>query len=222
MRHPSPAIPYEIRRSDRARRVRVNVHPIRGSVEVVLPASASSSDAATAIASLRAWIGARQEEAAGARAALAARGDRLPYLGEALRVVPEAGRRSVARRGDALLVPAAEMSSAIERWYRRRARAEIEPRLDDIVARLGAAYRRLRIAGQRTRWGSCSADATLSFNWRLLLAPEPVLEYVIWHEACHLLVMDHSPSFWALVEENLPGYRRQRDWLRAKGPTLVL
>ena len=54
----------------------------------------------------------------------------------------------------------------------------------------------------------------MSFNWRLLLAPEPVLDYVVWHEVCHLEIRDHSPRFWALVERRCPGWREQRDWLR--------
>jgi hypothetical protein len=62
----------------------------------------------------------------------------------------------------------------------------------------------------------------MSFNWRLLLAPEEVLDYVVWHEACHLVVMDHSPRFWALLERHLPDYREPRRWLRRHGATLVL
>ena len=62
----------------------------------------------------------------------------------------------------------------------------------------------------------------MSFNWRLLLAPEAVLDYVVWHEACHLRVMDHSASFWALVGRHCPDYEQQRRWLRKNGATLVL
>jgi predicted metal-dependent hydrolase len=62
----------------------------------------------------------------------------------------------------------------------------------------------------------------MSFNWRLMLAPEPVLEYVVWHEACHLVVMDHSRRFWALVERHVPDYREHRSWLRRNGAALVL
>jgi hypothetical protein len=62
----------------------------------------------------------------------------------------------------------------------------------------------------------------MSFNWRLLLAPEPVLDYVVWHEACHLAFMDHSPRFWGLLERHLPGYPTPRRWLREHGATLVL
>ncbi|HWI21685.1 MAG TPA: M48 family metallopeptidase, partial [Baekduia sp.] len=111
---------------------------------------------------------------------------------------------------------------ALERYYRRMARTEVLGRLEPVLSALGAEYSELRIAGQRTRWGSCSARGVLSFNWRLLLAPESVLRYVIWHEACHLKVLDHSPRFWQLLETHLPGYRQDNDWLRQNGATLVL
>jgi predicted metal-dependent hydrolase len=62
----------------------------------------------------------------------------------------------------------------------------------------------------------------MSFNWRLLLAPEPVLDYVVWHEVCHLEVMDHSQRFWALLAAHCPDYREQSRWLRRHGATLVL
>jgi hypothetical protein len=62
----------------------------------------------------------------------------------------------------------------------------------------------------------------MSFNWRLLLAPEPVLDYVVWHEVCHLEVLDHSPRFWALLERRCPDYRQHTRWLRRHGGTLVL
>ena len=111
---------------------------------------------------------------------------------------------------------------AIERWYRRAARAEIAPRLDAAVARAGVAYTGLTIRGQRTRWASCSAGGAMSFNWRLLLAPEAVLDYVIEHEVCHLEVMDHSPRFWRLLEARVPDWRDHAKWLRRYGSTLVL
>jgi predicted metal-dependent hydrolase len=87
--------------------------------------------------------------------------------------------------------------------------------------RLGVAYRRIRIGAQRTRWGSCSPGGTLSFNWRLVLAPAEVLDYVIVHELCHLRVPNHSRRFWRLVEWRRPHWREQRDWLREHGPELL-
>ncbi len=214
---------YRIRRSDRARRVRVLVDPHEG-VEVVLPRRSPASAAPAAIAELRPWIEARLAAGQAARDAVAARGAGVPYLGRELIVRPQAGRTRVHRRGDELLVPADPTAryDAVERWYRRSARDEIAPRLDDAVAALRTNYTKLTIRNQRTRWGSCSSSGAMSFNWRLLLAPEPVLEYVVWHEACHLRVMDHSARFWELVGVHCPDYPEHRRWLQRKGNTLVL
>ncbi|MGZ4201745.1 MAG: M48 family metallopeptidase, partial [Thermoleophilaceae bacterium] len=154
---------------------------------------------------------------------VAARGDTLPYLGTALELVPEAGRSRVLRRGQRLLVPdGPQRTAALERWYRRAARVEITARLDRVCAATGGEYSSLTIRGQRTRWASCSREGGMSFNWRLLLAPAEILDYVVWHEVCHLEVMDHSPRFWALLARRCPDYRQHTRWLRRYGATLVL
>ena len=191
---------------------------------MVLPRRAAEREAAAAIRELRPWIERRVAELADARAAVAARGNSVPYLGRTLALVTDSPSRSrVARRGDVLLVPAgAARTAALERWYRRAARAEIEPRLDRACALTGTSYSTLSIRGQSTRWASCSRDGAMSFNWRLLLAPEEVLDYVVWHEVCHLEVMDHSKRFWRLLASHSPGYREQVRWLRMHGATLVL
>jgi predicted metal-dependent hydrolase len=214
-------IPYTIRRSSRARRVRVNVHAHAG-VEVVLPARAPERAAAAAVSELRPWIEGRLEEARQVLARIAARGGTVPYLDEALELVPQPGRQRVHREGGRLLVPEGEPRPALERFYRRAARAEIAPRLDRATTLAGTTYGALDIRAQRTRWASCSANGRMSFNWRLLLAPERVLEYVVWHEVCHLEILDHSPRFWALLERRWPGYREDREWLSRHGATLVL
>jgi hypothetical protein len=188
----------------------------------VLPARASERQAAAAIKELRPWIERRLAEASEVAARVAARAGTLPYLGIDLRLVPEPGRERVHRRGQLLLVPAGDPRPAIERFYRRRARLEIAPRLDRASAISGHRYAGLDIRGQRTRWASCSSSGRMSFNWRLLLAPERVLEYVVWHEVCHLEVLDHSRRFWSLLESRWPGWRQDRDWLSRNGATLVI
>ena len=218
---PLGPILYTVRRSSRARRVRVCVDPL-GAVEVVLPQRAREREAAAAVVQLRPWIERHLAKASGVQDAIAARGDRVPFLGETLTLRPERGRTRAHRRNDGLLVPAGDAEAAIERWYRRTARVQITPRLDAAVAALGVSYTALTIRNQRTRWGSCSSTGAMSFNWRLLMAPEEVLDYVVWHEACHLRVMDHSPRFWKLVEKHVPAYREPRRWLRDHGATLVL
>jgi predicted metal-dependent hydrolase len=217
----STQIPYRVRRSDRARRVRVRVDGASG-VEVVLPRRAHEREAAAAVRELRPWIERRVAELRRTADVVAARGASVPYLGATLTLVAEPGRARAHRRGETLLVPEGDHRPAVERWLRRRAHDEIAPRLDGATALAGTTYTRLTIRGQRTRWASCSSTGAMSFNWRLLLAPEPVVDYVVWHEVCHLEVMDHSRRFWALLASRCPDYRTHADWLRRHGATLVL
>ncbi len=104
---------------------------------------------------------------------------------------------------------------------RTAARERVSALAAEEARALGVEYRRIRIGGQRTLWGSCSPRGTLSFNWRLVLAPAEVLDYVVVHEVCHLREPNHSRRFWALVEERRPQWRTQRDWLREHGPELL-
>ena len=104
---------------------------------------------------------------------------------------------------------------------RRAARELVAMVLDEEAPGLGVSYRDVRIRDQRTRWGSCSSTGSLSFNWRLALAPFEVLDYVVVHELCHLREPNHSPRFWKLVASRRPGWRRRRDWLNRHGPELL-
>lgn len=144
-------------------------------------------------------------------------------MGRQLALVRQSGRTRVHRRGGLLLIPTGAAGlPALERFYRRCARIEIAAKLDQACRVAGSAYSSLAIRNQRTRWASCSPNGTMSFNWRLLLAPEPVLDYVVWHEVCHLEVMDHSRRFWALVARFCPEHSKHAAWLRRHGHTLVL
>jgi predicted metal-dependent hydrolase len=214
-------IEYTVRRSSRAHRVRVNVRA-HTEVEVVLPTRAPERAAAAAVRELAPWIERRLSEGRRALAHVAERAGTVPYLGRPLLLVPQQGRTRAHRDGEKLFVPVGDHRPAVERLYRRLARKEVAARLDAAVASVGLSYSGLSIRGQSTRWASCSAKGAMSFNWRLLLAPEPVLDYVVWHEVSHLDVRDHSPRFWALVESRYPDWRAQRDWLRLHGATLVL
>jgi predicted metal-dependent hydrolase len=210
---------YTLRRSPRARRVRVSVDG-DGAVSVTLPRRMPLRAADEAVRELAPWIDRRRRALARAAAEVARTPGTVPYLGQELTLRHEP-RTRVHRRGGELLVPRDD-PAAIERWYRRAARSEIGPRLDAAVARAGTAYTKLTIRNQKTRWGSCSSTGAMSFNWRLLLAPEPVLDYVVEHEVCHLEVMDHSPRFWRLLEDRVPDWREHAAWLRRYGSTLVL
>jgi predicted metal-dependent hydrolase len=225
------AIPYRIRRSERARRARILVDG--DGVEVVVPQRFPLREVEPFVEEKRAWIERtlermRQTDVEMPPARLVDGGE-VPYLGERLRLSVRVERRRmrehVARRGDELIVllpPDVTVRDALERWYRRRARAEVAPRLDEACARWGTAYTKLQIRGQRTRWASCSSNGSMSFNWRLLLAPPAVLDYVVEHEVVHLDVLDHSQRFWILLAERVPDWRVHERWLRAHGHALRL
>lgn len=198
--------------------MRVRVDAERG-VEVTLPPRAPARAADAAIAELRPWIERRLRATAAVHIELGRRPGFLPYLDDELELVVEPSRTRAHRRGAQLFAPD---EAAIERWYRRAARAEVGMRLDRATASVGLGYSRLSIRAQRTRWASCAQDGAMSFNWRLLLAPERVLEYVVWHEVCHLEIPDHSARFWALLEERHPGWREPARWLARNGTGLVL
>jgi predicted metal-dependent hydrolase len=114
-----------------------------------------------------------------------------------------------------------ELPAMSEAEGRSRARLLVSELAEREAETIGVSYRRIRIGAQRTLWGSCAPSGTLSFNWRLVLAPLEVLDYVVVHELCHLRVPNHSRRFWALVERHRAGWREQRDWLRVHGPELM-
>ncbi len=112
--------------------------------------------------------------------------------------------------------------AALEKRYIDAAKEYFPKRAAYFRQFTGGSYKRITIRGQKTRWGSCSAKGTLSFNWRLMLAPPKILDYVVVHELCHLTHMDHSAAFWNAVEAVYPDYRDARRWLKEHGGELVL
>jgi predicted metal-dependent hydrolase len=108
-----------------------------------------------------------------------------------------------------------------EEQGRREAHARISLLAQSEAAALDVRYARLTVRGQRSRWGSCSSSGALSFNWRLVLAPHDVLDYVVVHEVCHLVEHNHGPGFWRLVEQRRPGYRESKAWLDDHGWELL-
>jgi predicted metal-dependent hydrolase len=224
-------LPYRIRRSYRALHARIHVDA--DGVEVVLPHHFPLRKVEPFVQEKRPWIERtlrrmRESEEVFPPARLCDGGE-LPFLGErlflAVRVEPSRTRAHVARRGSELgvaLGPGTPLQGALEAWYRRRARGEVAPRLDAAVARAGRSYSSLQIRGQRTRWASCSTSGAMSFNWRLLLAPAEILDYVVEHEVAHLDVQDHSPRFWKLLASRCAKWREHEAWLRRHGHALRL
>jgi predicted metal-dependent hydrolase len=152
------------------------------------------------------------------------RGNLIPILLEDIarregtnKVVFEQDRIVIIRGRSSRTTPA----KSLENWLRKQAREEVTRQLDRVTQRLKRSPRKLYIMGQRTKWGNCSPLQNLSFNWRLIMAPEPVLRYIVTHEAVHLAIPDHSKKFWLAVQSICPDTERARQWLSAHGHQLL-
>jgi predicted metal-dependent hydrolase len=107
-------------------------------------------------------------------------------------------------------------------WYQKQAHRVIPPRVHVLADHYGLSFERVRISSARTRWGSCSTRGTLSFTWRLIMAPPEVIDYVIIHELAHTVVQNHSAQFWSKVAEFMPDYTSHLGWLKKNGYRLSL
>lgn len=114
----------------------------------------------------------------------------------------------------------APLSGAERRRYMQLARDIFTQKTAYYAAVMHVTYGRITIREQKTRWGSCSSAGNLNFNWRLIFAPEPVIDYVVVHELAHRKEMNHSPAFYAIVQSVLPDYKTQQKWLRDHGASL--
>jgi len=120
--------------------------------------------------------------------------------------------QTAQKRGEALFT----------RWYRGQAFEVISERVSQYAKNYGFTPKRVKISSAKTRWGSCSADGTLNFTWRLVMAPLDVIDYVVAHELAHLRIKNHSRKFWNAVEAIYPEYKKHRKWLRENGEKLNL
>jgi len=201
---------------------RVTVRVTAAGITVTAPRGCAVSRVERMLRADPAWLADALERIAAGTQPPPAHGMLLPYLDGGLTVVAGAGGRAVRRDGDRLLVPYdPPRRDALERWYRAEARRHLGALVEAWSPRLGVRPSGLVVRGQRSRWGSASARGSIALNWRLMLAPWRVGEYVVVHELCHLVHMDHSPRFWALVTEHWPGHREDRDWLRRHGPAAL-
>jgi predicted metal-dependent hydrolase len=231
------AVDCTIRRSSRARLVRLTIDP-RHTAIVTIPLRAARGKAeAERLAELfvverEAWLRRHLDRQSRQMRQIEAMGPfrdggLFRYRGEPHRVrvvACEPGRRrtTVSREGtetgDELVVRLAagerrHLDSIMESWLRDRARAAIEREIDRHAQALAVEPAAVTIRDARTRWGSCSRSRRLSFSWRLVLAPPEALETVVIHELAHLRVFGHGPGFWAIVAARRPDHRRWRKWL---------
>jgi predicted metal-dependent hydrolase len=215
----NPPIEITLRRSARSRRFSLRVSRATGQVTLTLPPRARESEAMAFVAAQEGWL--RQALSALPTVAQVSLGDYLPVEGRLLRLVAGPGRM-VRADGDVLLVPGdpAQAARRVAAYLKTLARTRLVAASDHYAALVGRRFSAISLRDTRSRWGSCTADAGLMYSWRLAMAPPDVLDYVAAHEVAHLVEMNHSPAFWAVVTRLRPDWKLQRHWLRTQGGAL--
>jgi hypothetical protein len=218
-------------RSSRAKHVRLEVR-IKTGLTVVIPSSYRIEELFDLLRKKSRWILGKLAEYGKGQLFAAEKklknGDSIPYLGRHLKVVERHNPSkavSVRLEKNQLLINLGSrnghLNLIVEWWYRQQAEKFIKNRADELCSLVGVTYDRLSIRRAKTRWGSCSRKGNLSFNWKLMMVPEPVIDYVIVHELAHLKEMNHSKNFWKLVDKHCPQWRKYRRWLNAQEAELT-
>jgi predicted metal-dependent hydrolase len=215
--------PVALRRNARARRLSLKLDPASGEVVVVAPLRVPAQMIADFVNRHAEWVRRR-------RAAMPCRtpfqpGAEIPILGAPHRILhdPAAGRGVRWAEGELRVGgPAEHLGARLAAWLRVEARRQLLARSRAMALKLGVTVAAVTVRDTRSRWGSCASSGRISYSWRLLLAPESVLDYVVAHEVAHLVEMNHSSRFWAVVDRLHPDADRCRAWLKAKGQDLHL
>ncbi|MEK7570775.1 MAG: SprT family zinc-dependent metalloprotease [Patescibacteria group bacterium] len=151
--------------------------------------------------------------------------DNYLYLGKVYELVVRSNQKNIIELEDKLYIGSANKklaSTYLTSWYKQQARKLIVERAQRYAKITGVTYRSIKITTATTRWGSCSSQKTLNFNWKLIMAPIEVLDYVVAHELAHLSEMNHSRAFWETVRKMYPLYREYRTWLKRYGHSLTV
>jgi predicted metal-dependent hydrolase len=226
-------LPYRVRTSRTAQRLRIRVGP--DGIEVVQPASRSMDDAASFLRSNEPWVAQQLDRVARLQSARRLRGENggaillhgqptpvsieeIPGYRGANRIEHRDGRILIATGSASPSTPA----RSLDRWLRKMARSAIETHASAVASRQGVTIGRIFIMDQRTKWANCSALGNLSFSWRVVMAPEHVLHYLVTHEVVHLAIPDHSPRFWLTVHSSCTETERARQWLAANSERLQI
>jgi len=150
-------------------------------------------------------------------------GESAPYLGREYRIEiadTVSGEIEFSRR---FLVPATHQSKrreVLRGWYIARANEKILPRVEQRARELGVKFAAAKIVDNRYRWGSCTVNDNVCFNWRLIKAPMFVIDYVIVHELAHLIESNHTSKFWSIIRANSPTMAKAKTWLKESGQVL--
>ncbi|HXH61230.1 MAG TPA: SprT family zinc-dependent metalloprotease [Fimbriimonadaceae bacterium] len=213
------AVPFLVKEVPRARSIRIRV--THEGVVVTKPYRVPRYEVEAFVEHSHKWIIAQIDEMG--TLAQKTLSDRIHYLGE-VREIRRASVPPVRFSGDVFWAPgedAAERLEAVLEWMRRRAKPVLRDSVYRWSSRMCVTVRRMGVRDQTSRWGSCSSAASVSFNWRLVMAPQAVLEYIVVHELAHILEHNHSDRFWRVVETHCPDYEACEKWLDEHGPELL-
>ncbi len=214
-----PAIAVTLKRGANLRRLSLRISGIDGRVTLSLPNRVSLREAESFLRDKEPWL--RKHLSAQPDLINVAVGTQIPVEGH-LREVVEARRRSVGLFPDHIAVPYGADKAAIRvrSFLKTLARDRLAEASERYAAVLGKPFGRITLRDTRSRWGSCTSEGNLMYSWRLILAPEDVLDYVAAHEVAHLAEMNHSAKYWAGLARLKPGYEAPRKWLRKNGAAL--
>ena len=200
-----------------------------GSLVVHAPMRANEETINKFIAEKERWIRKKQDQARAFYPPFVPKeyvdGEGFLYLGTIYQLQLGQGKKpSVTLNGTFRLAQASLPKAPLvfERWYRKQAFQVISERVRFYAEKYGIQYKQVRITSARTRWGSCSQEGTLSFAWRLIMAPLPIIDYVVVHELAHVQVKNHSKRFWNKLNVLMPDYRQRIEWLERNGHLLSL
>lgn len=230
-------ISYSIRRSRRAKHVSLSIGAV--GLQVVAPFTMNESEIISLVEKEQNWIITKYERYRQNRQIPAERefvsGEKLIFIGHNYPLIVlehTDGCTNVNLTAGQFLVGIdvdipiekrrEEIQGKLEQWYRRRAKELITERLEYFSVKIGVKVNSVRFKNQKTRWGSCSQKGNLNFNWKLVMAPRDILDYVVVHELCHFKQMNHSPEFWRLVGTQISDYKERRKWLKENGSKLTL
>lgn len=218
------AAPLIARVNRRAKRLILKVDPVTGEIHVTAPSKSALPQAINFAHERVEWIASQLQDQLRARPFVP--GMTIPFAGVDHIIINDENRRGAVRL-DHDFIPAIRVGGRPEHlnrrvadWLKRQARIRLTERADYYCEQLGRKRGRIQIRDTKTRWGSCSSDGSLSFSWRLILAPPEIIDYVAAHECAHLIHLNHSPAFWRIVKSLGVDCRAAADWLNKEGPTL--
>ena len=215
-----PDVTVTLKRSNRAKRMSLRVSRLDGRVTLTVPKFASDRDAMGFLVEKESWIRGHLETRAPQKRI--SHGALMPFLGREVEIIAGASGRSPRLEGDLLMVPGdpAKAGPRVSAFLKTQARSRLAEASDRYADALGVKAHAITLRDTRSRWGSCTSQGRLMYSWRLVMAPEVVLDYVAAHEVAHLLEMNHSARYWAHVKRVCPDYASHRAWLRRHGETL--